>query len=128
MSAAIKDWDGEKKDFDFCKNGPRQPGKMVGHYTQVVWADTTHVGCGKKRCSTITSDSGPSFNGRPGDYIVCNYWPQGNYNGYSPYKTNPDVCKNGGGSGGLDAGGGSASCTVSGVGVLFLAMVNTMLM
>lgn len=44
----------------------------VGHYTQMVWKDTTRVGC------AIASS-------RRFDYLVCRYGPQGNYLGESPY-------------------------------------------
>ncbi|KPP86389.1 CAP domain-containing protein [Erythrobacter sp. HL-111] len=40
----------------------------VGHYTQVVWADTREVGCAAAR--------GPQF-----DVLVCRYWPAGNVMG-----------------------------------------------
>ncbi|QIQ86104.1 CAP domain-containing protein [Erythrobacter sp.] len=37
----------------------------VGHYTQIVWADTREVGCASAR--------GVHF-----DVLVCRYWPAGN--------------------------------------------------
>lgn len=37
----------------------------VGHYTQIVWADTREVGCAK------------ASNGR-NDFLVCRYYPAGN--------------------------------------------------
>lgn len=40
----------------------------VGHYTQVVWPTTTHVGC-----ATASS--------RTDDYLVCRYSPRGNVTG-----------------------------------------------
>jgi len=40
----------------------------VGHYTQVVWADTREVGCASAR-------------GRHFDVLVCRYWPAGNVMG-----------------------------------------------
>jgi len=68
---AIKMWDDEKSDYNFCKNKGK-PGKMIGHYTQVVYAETTHVGCGKTKCPNM-------------ELITCNYWPGGNVNGCRPY-------------------------------------------
>lgn len=50
-----------------------------GHFTQVVWASTTEVGCYTQDCSSsglsnVGSDVGPYFT-------VCNYSPPGNYIG-----------------------------------------------
>jgi hypothetical protein len=44
----------------------------VGHYTQIVWRDTTQVGCG------FASAGG-------NDILVCRYNPPGNYMGRSVY-------------------------------------------
>ena len=44
----------------------------VGHYTQMIWANTTQVGCGH------ASSSG-------NDYLVCRYSPAGNYLGEKVY-------------------------------------------
>lgn len=46
--------------------------ESVGHYTQMVWKDTSRVGC--------AIASSPKW-----DYLVCRYGPQGNYTGKSPY-------------------------------------------
>lgn len=37
----------------------------VGHYTQIVWEGTSHVGCASAR-------------GQRFDILVCRYWPAGN--------------------------------------------------
>jgi hypothetical protein len=44
----------------------------VGHYTQVVWRDTREVGCAVVR-------------GRKDDFLVCRYWPAGNWWGQLAY-------------------------------------------
>ena len=44
----------------------------VGHYTQVVWRDTREVGCAVAR-------------GQRDDFLVCRYWPAGNWMGQLPY-------------------------------------------
>jgi len=40
----------------------------VGHYTQVIWRGTEEVGCAIAR-------------GRNDDFLVCRYWPAGNFYG-----------------------------------------------
>ena len=57
-------WYDEIKDYDFSNPGF---GENTGHFTQVVWKDTTQVGCGFKQC-----------NNEWGIYLVCNYLAQGN--------------------------------------------------
>ncbi|KAJ5538706.1 PR-1-like protein [Penicillium frequentans] len=53
--------------------GEAEPsGTGFGHFTQVVWKDSTSVGCGTVDC---TSSSLGMW------YTVCNYWPAGNWVG-----------------------------------------------
>jgi len=65
-------WNDEKADYSYSTVGSSQRG-VVGHFTQVIWANTSKVGCG---CAK-------SANG--GYYFVCNYNPPGNYIGQYPY-------------------------------------------
>jgi hypothetical protein len=44
---------------------------LYGHFTQVVWKDSTKVGCATVKCPAGTVLSFPSW------YTVCNYNPQG---------------------------------------------------
>ncbi|KAM0348993.1 hypothetical protein ACHAPU_003927 [Fusarium lateritium] len=48
---------------------------LYGHFTQVVWKDSTKVGCATVKCAAGTVLSFPSW------YTVCNYNPQGNFGG-----------------------------------------------
>ena len=68
---AAKAWEGEKPLY---KGGvlTRTNWKPAGHYTQMVWRNTTHLGCGEARCKGMLM-------------VVCNYHPAGNYIGQKPY-------------------------------------------
>lgn len=69
----VDSWVSEKQFYDYESNSCA-PGKVCGHYTQVVWADTKRVGCGRGKCD----------HGR-GDIIICSYDPPGNWEGEWPY-------------------------------------------
>ena len=69
--------DGEIGNYDFAKPGFAM---NTGHFTQVVWKGTTHIGCGSAEC-----------NGQR--LWVCNYDPPGNYMGEFPKNVAPLGCK-----------------------------------
>lgn len=48
--------------------------KMCGHYTQLIWASSTRIGCGIKKCN------------RNNYHLVCHYSPAGNVQGDIPYE------------------------------------------
>lgn len=64
-AAAVTAWFNEITDYDWSKPGFSH---ATGHFTQLVWADTTDVGCGYKNCENSN-----------GYYIVCEYAPAGNW-------------------------------------------------
>ncbi|KAL6630934.1 hypothetical protein ACP70R_028274 [Stipagrostis hirtigluma subsp. patula] len=71
---ALDLWVAEKQYYHHDSNTCSAPaGQSCGHYTQVVWRDSTAIGCGRAVCS----------NG--GVFIVCSYNPPGNFIGQSPY-------------------------------------------
>ncbi|XP_013407800.1 GLIPR1-like protein 1 isoform X2 [Lingula anatina] len=82
---AVDGWDEEKKWYDLSSNSCND-GEMCGHYTQVVWATTRQVGCGINMCT-----NGAIFG--TWYYIVCRYWPQGNWMGTKPYIAGPSCSK-----------------------------------
>jgi pathogenesis-related protein 1 len=74
-------WAGEVSDYDYANN-TCAAGKECGHYTQIVWAGTTRVGCGKATCTTNSpfGSQAPQW-----DFWVCDYEPPGNFVGQKPY-------------------------------------------
>ncbi len=69
----VDSWGEEKADYDHATN-KCIPGKVCGHYTQVVWKGTQKVGCAYAVCE----DSKEQI-------WVCQYQPAGNWVGEKPY-------------------------------------------
>jgi pathogenesis-related protein 1 len=71
----VRQWAAEKHNYNggpitqahFAKGAP-----MIGHYTQMVWKNTSEVGCGTASSNTL-------------EVLVCRYSPPGNYLGQTPY-------------------------------------------
>jgi pathogenesis-related protein 1 len=65
-------WYEEKKDYQFSVfNNDRGP--VIGHYTQMVWRNSTEMGAGAAVCPD------------GGIIVVANYNPAGNFIGEYPY-------------------------------------------
>ncbi|MDO8704662.1 MAG: CAP domain-containing protein [Sulfuricaulis sp.] len=69
----VDSWGSEEANYDYAKNRCT-PGKMCGHYTQVVWRSTTTVGCAMAVCDETLEQ-----------VWVCQYQPAGNLVGSKPY-------------------------------------------
>lgn len=70
----VNSWASEKQYYDYDSNTCNAPpGESCGHYTQIVWRNTTEVGCGMAICP----DKGQAW--------VCNYRPGGNVSNQKPY-------------------------------------------
>jgi hypothetical protein len=85
-SRAVKAWYREVADVDWrasMDRRAREPGRMVGHATQLLWRSTSKVGCGYAQCSKLSGSpaAGGAADGRQADFVVCRYWPTGNYLG-----------------------------------------------
>ncbi|KAF5096239.1 hypothetical protein D0Z00_002849 [Geotrichum galactomycetum] len=68
-AASIQAWYDEIKDYDFSKN---EFSSNTGHFTQVVWRDSTEIGCAEVDCGS----------GWGGPYLVCEYYARGNVIGW----------------------------------------------
>lgn len=79
LQEALKEWFLEHQNYDFNNNSCDED-KMCGHYTQMVWADTHRVGCAMHLCNDMEGlNWGTSY------FLVCNYYPAGNYEDVRPY-------------------------------------------
>ena len=67
---AVASWVAEKADYSYASNICKA-GAQCGHYTQIVWRDTTKVGCGRATCTA---------NDMVHTHWVCRYSPAGNVN------------------------------------------------
>jgi pathogenesis-related protein 1 len=70
---ALNSWISEKQYYDYNTNTCAS-GHVCGHYTQVVWRNSTQIGCARVVCDN-----------NAGIFITCNYYPRGNYVGKKPY-------------------------------------------
>lgn len=68
----VNTWGNEKSNYNYNTN-TCATGTSCGHYTQVVWKNTTEVGCGKAVCADNSQ------------VWACLYAPAGNYSGQKPY-------------------------------------------
>lgn len=78
--AVVDLWGNEVNDYDYETN-TCAPGKVCGHYTQVVWKDTQFLGGASFKA--IVEDA--SGNESVQEVWVCNYDPPGNFVGQKPY-------------------------------------------
>ena len=70
---SVDDWYSEINDYDF-NSGQSKNGRMVGHFTQLVWAETTHVGVARSA---------------DGIWVIANYRPPGNWCGEEAANVGP---------------------------------------
>ncbi|XP_071570684.1 venom allergen 3-like [Temnothorax nylanderi] len=79
LEEMIQSWYNEVANFDrrYISTYYGHSGE-VGHYTQIVWADTTKIGCGRIKYKEP--------NGWTMHYLVCNYGPTGNVIGKKIYE------------------------------------------
>ncbi|KAL2082683.1 hypothetical protein ACEWY4_022501 [Coilia grayii] len=76
-SDAVKSWHDEVRNFQHGVGSIN--GRVVGHYTQIVWNRSDQLGCAMAYCPKSTFKY----------FYVCHYCPPGNYNLHTPYKAGP---------------------------------------
>ncbi len=80
LAYAAKAWVDERDFYRYGKIGDKSTctQEPCGHYTQIIWENTSKVGCAMSRYTAGT------FKG--GYVVVCKYQTPGNYLGEKPYK------------------------------------------
>ncbi|MCA9579714.1 MAG: CAP domain-containing protein [Polyangiales bacterium] len=76
-SYVVSAWYEEVSAYDYAHPGFSM---NTGHFTQVVWSESTELGCGVAVC-----DGGETW--------VCNYGPPGNVTGRFPANVRPATCQ-----------------------------------
>jgi hypothetical protein len=76
----VQNWETEAAEFTYSTPFPSctDTQSNCGHYTQMVWRDSTAVGCGITQCATVSG-----FGGGPYETEICNFSPGGNYSSTS---------------------------------------------
>ncbi len=89
----VDSWGGEVRWYDFATGACSAPSSEgCGHFTQVVWRESTSVGCGR------------AFGADSAQVWVCTYDPPGNYEGEYQRNVLPESVDPAG-----DPGGGEES-------------------
>ncbi|KAM9778236.1 serotriflin-like isoform X2 [Syngnathus typhle] len=76
-SNAIQAWYDEVKDWRYGVGSVN--GRVVGHFTQIVWYRSNQIGCAMAYCPNSSYKY----------FYVCHYCPPGNYQLSRPYKSGP---------------------------------------
>jgi pathogenesis-related protein 1 len=71
VKEVVTSWAAEQSSYRHATN-TCAAGSTCGHYTQLVWAKTIRIGCGRAACGNQ-------------EVWVCNYDPPGNFVGQAPY-------------------------------------------
>lgn len=82
----INSWYEEINVTDFTKSIEHYiPSEETGHFTQLIWAESTHIGCARAYIISNATDMTT--------HLTCNYGPAGNYRTLPIYKKGPG-CSN----------------------------------
>lgn len=80
-TSCVEAWGNERDMYDF--DNPRFT-QETGHFSQLVWNDTTDVGVSIEPSVAASTDHlqcGRRLCGEHGWYLACEYWPRGNVEG-----------------------------------------------
>jgi len=75
-TSAVAAWYGEITNYNFSSGAAIDPTMDIGHYTQIVWAGTTLVGCASIQCQVPETTTGTDIF--YDTFILCRYSPAGN--------------------------------------------------
>ncbi|KAL5251463.1 hypothetical protein ACHWQZ_G016982 [Mnemiopsis leidyi] len=95
---ASKSWYGEIKDWNFKESKKRGTG-VTGHFTQLVWKETQQVNCAYSEYMKGELNA---------YYVVCQYFPRGNFGGEADFAENVGQIAAGADLSEYEIGGGSA--------------------
>ncbi|CAK7242788.1 MAG: hypothetical protein STHCBS139747_004290 [Sporothrix thermara] len=87
---AVDAWGNERSKYSFNDPGFSE---ATGHFTQLVWKNSTSVGCGRKLCGGKADGSKST-----GWFLVCEYWPRGNIIGQFAEEVGRQISGTGSGS------------------------------
>ncbi len=85
LKDAVDAWVDEKQFYTIGNIGDEDTcveGEMCGHYTQIIWKNTSRVGCAKSQYKTAPNIDGI---GKYWFIVVCKYQEPGNIIGEPPY-------------------------------------------
>ncbi|WIA39843.1 hypothetical protein OEZ86_013292 [Tetradesmus obliquus] len=86
LERAITSWNGEEALYDYSKPGFDG---ATGHFTQVVWKDSTNIGCATTFCNgNFWVEPAFGITSKVAWMTVCHYLPPGNAGGPDFFRAN----------------------------------------
>ncbi|NEO85611.1 MAG: hypothetical protein F6J87_15375 [Spirulina sp. SIO3F2] len=83
--STVLSWDAERSHYNHSSGACN---KVCGHYTQIIWRESTKIGCGLKRDNIQFPGIGKVWE--HGYFLSCTYHNVGNINGDNPLIQHPD--------------------------------------